>query len=55
VRLGVPKNSQDYCLRVIDGVQVYLPPDFEPPFPLTIDVSSLFWFKTLNVEGWKII
>jgi hypothetical protein len=55
VRLGTPKNSGDYELRVIDGIQVYLPMDFDPPFPLTIDVSSLFGFKTLNIEGWKLI
>jgi len=55
VRLGIPKNIGDYDLRMIDGIQVYLPPEFEPPFPLTIDVSSLFGFKTLNIAGWKII
>ncbi|MDR3591497.1 MAG: hypothetical protein P4N41_17725 [Negativicutes bacterium] len=55
MRLGIPKNIQDYELKVIDGIQVYLPPDFDPPFALTINIHSLFGFKTLNVDGWKVI
>ncbi|MDR3565144.1 MAG: hypothetical protein P4N59_27400 [Negativicutes bacterium] len=45
----------EYSLLLIDGIKVFLPLDFDPPHPLTIDTSSLFGFTTLNIEGWKLI
>jgi hypothetical protein len=53
VRLGKPKNVEDYELHVIEDIDVYLPRGFDPPFPVTIEISSIFGFKSLYLEGWK--
>ena len=55
MRLGIPKNLADYMPLTVDGIDVYLPEGFETPFALTVGLNSLFGFKTLNIEGWKII
>lgn len=54
MRLGKPKNDGDYSLRVIDDVNVYLPRGFATGFSLTIELSSIFGFKSLYLEGWKL-
>ncbi|HWQ62457.1 MAG TPA: hypothetical protein VN521_09115 [Negativicutes bacterium] len=53
--LGSPKNRDDYRCEAIDGVAFYLPHDFAAPFPLTVELHSLFGFKNLHLEGWKLI
>jgi hypothetical protein len=55
VRLGSPKNREDYDGREIDGVDFYLPRGFDPPDPLTVTLHSLFGFRNLHLEGWKLI
>jgi len=39
----------------LDGVDLHLPSDLDSPFPLTIKLRSLFGFKSLQLEGWKVI
>jgi len=39
----------------IDGIDLHLPQDFDTPFAITIKLHSLFGFKTLHLEGWKLI
>jgi hypothetical protein len=55
VGLGIPKNLDRFCRITVDGVDVYLPQGFDTPYPLTIKLHSLFGFKTLHLEGWKLI
>lgn len=53
--LGPPKNRGDYSELAIDGVTVYWPRGLDAPYSFTVKVHSLFGFKTLSLEGWKII
>jgi hypothetical protein len=55
VRLGEPKDKENYNFQRINAINVYVPVDFVSPYPLVITVQSLFGIKTLHVEGWKII
>ena len=53
--MGSPKDIHRYRLESINGIEVYIGRDFESPFSLTIDVGSLLGFKTLHIDGWKLI
>jgi hypothetical protein len=55
VRLGEPKDKDNYILQRINEINVYKPIEFNSPNPLVIEVRSLFGFKTLQIEGWKLI
>ena len=55
VRLGKPKNAQDYRLENIQGVDTYIPVDFVSPFPLNIVLQSTFGIKSLHIEGWRLV
>jgi hypothetical protein len=55
VGLGLPKYPGEYRLLQIDGVDIHLPCDLETPYPLTIKLRNLFGFKSLQLEGWKVI
>jgi len=55
VRLGTPPDAENYSLKIIDGVHVYLPKGFHSPNPLVINVGRTLWFKTLHIDGWKLI
>ncbi len=55
VGLGPPKTPGDYRVVDIDGVQMHVPGDLDSPFPLIIKLRSLFGFKSLQLEGWKLI
>ncbi|MHC1746414.1 MAG: CC/Se motif family (seleno)protein [Negativicutes bacterium] len=55
VRLGVPHNPEKYKVSKINGILVYVPVAFESPFDLRIVLRKFFWFKSLHIEGWKII
>ncbi|MGI6091689.1 MAG: CC/Se motif family (seleno)protein [Negativicutes bacterium] len=55
VRLGVPRNLEDYKLHEIDGINLYLPLDFYATNDLTINLRTIFWVKSLYIEGWKLI
>lgn len=55
MRLGAPKDKDNYNLQRINEIDVYVPIDFDSPYPLVIKVQSLFGIKTLHIEGWKLI
>lgn len=55
VRLGIPKDKENYKIKQINEINVYVPIEFDSPYPLVIVVQSLFGIKTLHIEGWKII
>lgn len=55
VGLGPPKYPGEYRLQQLDGVELHLPCDLDTPFPLAIKLRSLFGFKSLQLEGWKVI
>ena len=55
VRVGKPKDTEAYTLLAVDGSSVYLPPDFYSPYELTISLNSILGFKSLVVEGWKLV
>lgn len=53
VRFGTPYNPEGYEERVIQGVTIYIPHDL-PDIPLTVALNSVFGYKRLVVEGWKL-
>ncbi|WP_371361023.1 CC/Se motif family (seleno)protein [Sporomusa malonica] len=53
VRLGQPRDPQNYTLEEIQGIMVYIPHDL-PEIPLTVELSRFFWFKRLVIEGWQL-
>jgi hypothetical protein len=56
VRLGRPADIEEYELQTEAGVCLYIPKGFYSPFELTLEVNSFGGlFKTLSLEGWKII
>lgn len=56
VRLGIPPNLAAFELQAEASICLYIPKDFCSPFDLTLEVNSFFGvFKTLSLEGWKII
>lgn len=55
MRLGIPRDIENYTEVEIDGIEVYLPRDFYTPHDLVIDVRTFLWFKSLFIDGWKII
>jgi hypothetical protein len=52
VRIGEPRNEQDYEKRIVQEVTVYLPRRL-PEFALTITISSFLGRKRLVVDGWR--
>jgi hypothetical protein len=52
IRLGVPPGPQDFDVRTIDGIVVYIPHSL-PDVPLEIRLSTFFGFKRLVVAGWR--
>lgn len=54
VSLGVPKNAAGYSQRTIDGVTVYVPHGFPDDAPLVIRTRSLFGFRQLVIDGWRL-
>ncbi|MCX7780919.1 MAG: hypothetical protein N2491_08385 [Negativicutes bacterium] len=56
VRLGEPPQISEYTVQQVSGVKLYVPQGFTAPFELTVEVHSFFGlFKTLHLEGWKMI
>lgn len=55
VRLGRPQKCQDYTELFINETIVYAPKNFHSPYPLHIALGKFLWFRTLHVEGWKMI
>lgn len=55
-RLGIPADPEAYEQQAAANICLYIPKDFCSPFDLTLEVHSFFGiFKTLSLEGWKII
>ena len=55
VRLGIPRNKQEFRVEEFDGFTLYVPRAFVSPFPLTVVVSNFFWHRHLAIEGWKLV
>jgi hypothetical protein len=55
VFLGNPPDDNDYNVKEINGITVYLPQNFCTNVPLTIQVGKFLGIKTLYIEGWKLI
>lgn len=53
VRFGEPRDPENYNLRTLEGVTVFVPHEL-PDQPLTIVVNSFLGFKRLSVEGWHL-
>lgn len=54
--LGPPRQKPEkYEKWDVDGVSVYVPRGFEPLNLLTIELKRPLGFKTLEIEGWKLI
>ncbi len=56
VGLGPPRQKPErYEKWDVDDVSVYVPRGFEPLNLLTIELKRPLGFKTLEIEGWKLI
>lgn len=54
VSLGAPRLAAEYALQTIQGVEVYVPKCFPEHVSLVIKVRSLFGWKWLALDGWKL-
>jgi hypothetical protein len=52
VRLGRPKNHDQYRQATIDGLTVFIPRGL-PEEELVIAMASVLGFKKLVIEGWR--
>lgn len=53
VRFGEPRDPENYALREIQGISVYVPHRL-PDQPLTISLSSFFGWRRLVIQGWHL-
>ncbi len=53
VRLGRPRSSQNYHMRTVEGITLFVPQDL-PDIPLTITLDRFLGFKRLVIEGWRL-
>lgn len=54
--LGPPRQQPEKYERwEIDGVDVYVPRGFAPLNLITVELKNLLGFKTLEIDGWKLI
>jgi hypothetical protein len=52
VRLGKPKNQDQYRQESIDGLTIFIPHGL-PKEELGIAMASVLGFKRLVIEGWR--
>ncbi len=53
--MGLPPKSQPFQLKILGGIQMYVPQGFSAPYPLTIVVRQFLGHRYLAIEGWKLI
>ncbi len=53
VRFGPPHDPQNYQVRSIQGVTVYVPRRMSVERDYTLTVSSLLGFRWVVLEGWS--
>jgi hypothetical protein len=54
IRFGTPHNINDYEIKLIREVNVYVPHRL-PENPLEIAVSNFLGFKKLVIKGWQVL
>jgi hypothetical protein len=52
VRLGKPRNHDQYRQETIDGLTIFIPHGL-PEEELVITMASVLGFKRLVIEGWR--
>jgi hypothetical protein len=52
VRLGKPRNHDQYRQKTIDGLTIFIPHEL-PDEELVIAMASVLGFKKLVIEGWR--
>jgi len=52
VRLGKPRNQDQYRQETIDGLTIFIPHEL-PEEELVITMDSFLGFKRLVIEGWR--
>ena len=52
VRLGKPRNQDQYRQEIIDGLMIFIPRKL-PEEELVIGIASFLGFKKLVIEGWR--
>ncbi len=55
VQLGTPKNAGDYDTKTIEDIKLYIPKGFYYPHPLTIELNKMLGFRSLTLNGWKLL
>jgi len=54
VRFGEPPKTTDYTRCTEQGVTLYVPNCMPDHGPLTIRTRSIFGFKSLVIDGWRL-
>ena len=54
VRVGKPQKA-GYSVTVNNGLSIYLPRGFHSPYELTIKLRTVLGFKSLYIDGWKLL
>lgn len=55
VGFGEPRTPADYNRETINGITVFIPNDFPDDKPMVIRTRSLFGFRQLVLDGWKLV
>jgi hypothetical protein len=53
VRLGIPKNPEQYLQKTVDGIRLFIPEDLIDE-PVTIVLHQFLWWRSLQLEGWHL-
>lgn len=55
VRFGEPSDVSGYTRQDAQGVTLYIPKGLPNPDALTIDTQNFLGFRSLVIDGWKLI
>ena len=55
VRFGVPTDVSGYTRQEAQGVTLYVPDCLPDPDSLTIGTQNFLGFRSLVIDGWKLI
>jgi len=55
VRFGVPADLSGYTRQDAQDVTLYIPSGLPDPDSLTIDTQNFLGFRSLVIDGWKLI
>lgn len=54
VRFGVPQKPETFVVYYVEGITVYVPRAIDQ-IPLSLTLSNFLGFKSLSIEGWRLV